>query len=68
MKTLLSVSIVAAVILGSGCAPVQYTKADIDGRYVCDADRMAQVERAAQRAGAEVHWVKCPQVRLRVAS
>ena len=68
MKTLWSMSIVTAAILGSGCAPVQYTKADIDGRYVCDADRMARVERAAQRAGAEVHWVRCPQVRLRVVS
>lgn len=56
----------AALLLLAGCAPIQYTKADVDGRIVCDADKMDQVERVARRQFASVHWVNCPKVTLRV--
>jgi hypothetical protein len=63
-------SVVIAGIAGllslSGCAPVHYTKADIDGRIVCNVDAVAQVEQAAKRNYATVHWVNCPTAKLRV--
>ena len=62
-----SCTIVAAAIL-SACAPAPFTRADIDGRVVCNTDRMDQVERAARRENREVHWVNCPQATLRVVS
>jgi hypothetical protein len=37
----------------------------VDGRIVCNVDRMDQVERAARRENTEVHWVNCPQAVLR---
>ena len=58
---------VAGLVLAAGCAPVQYTKADIDGLVVCNADRMEQVERAARRSFTEVVWVNCPRATLRVS-
>jgi hypothetical protein len=62
----LSIIVVAGVL--SACAPVQYTKADLDGRVVCNTERMDQIERAARRENKEVHWVNCPLATLRVAS
>ncbi|GIK85633.1 MAG: hypothetical protein KJ018_19120 [Burkholderiales bacterium] len=56
----------AALVILAGCAPVHYTKADIDGRVVCNADAMDQVERDARRKFAQVHWVHCPRATLRV--
>lgn len=56
----------AALAFASGCAPVVWTKADIDGRVVCDADRMERVERDAMRSFASVQWLNCPKVTLRV--
>jgi hypothetical protein len=60
-------SIVAAAAL-SACAPPPLARADVDGRVVCNVDRMDQVERAARRENREVHWVHCPQATLRVVS
>ncbi len=57
---------VAGLLLMAGCAPVQYTKADLDGRIVCNVDVMDQVERRAKRNFTEVHWVNCPTATLRV--
>lgn len=64
MKTLVAAGI--AGLLLSGCAPVQYTKADIDGRIVCNADVMDRVEQHARRNFTQVIWVNCPQATLRV--
>lgn len=62
----LSLSVLAAVtIAASGCAPAPLTKADVDGRVVCNADRMDQVEREGRRAFKEVHWINCPPAVLR---
>lgn len=65
MKSLFLLSMVAVTVVGSGCAPAPLTKADVDGRIVCNVDLMDQVERAARREFKEVHWVNCPQAVLR---
>ncbi|HEY6894964.1 MAG TPA: hypothetical protein VLG08_09435 [Casimicrobiaceae bacterium] len=68
MRTLLAASIVIASAAFGGCAPVAYTKADVDGRVVCNTERMDGIERAARREMKEIHWVHCPLATLRVAS
>ena len=65
MKSLVTAGI-AGVLLLSGCAPVQYTKADVDGLIVCNSDVMDQVERNAKRSFSQVIWVRCPTATLRV--
>ena len=65
MKTALALSAIGVAGLLSACASMQYTKADLDGRVVCDTARM---ERAARRENKEVHWVSCPLATLRVVS
>ena len=65
MTRLLSLSIAAVAIVVAGCAPAPLTKAEVDGRIVCNVDRMDQIERAARRENKEVHWVNCPQAVLR---
>jgi hypothetical protein len=56
MKTIMiALSIIAVAGAVAACAPVQLAKADVDGRIVCNADRMDQVERAARRENREVH-------------
>lgn len=55
-----------ATLLLAACAPVQYTKADIDGRVVCNEDLMERVEREARRNATTVQWVNCPRATLRV--
>jgi hypothetical protein len=66
MKSLLPLSLIGAALLLSACASMSMTKADLDGRVVCNVDRMDQVERAARREFKDVHWVHCPQAVLRV--
>ena len=56
----------ASALLASACAPQPFTRADLDGRVVCDADRVDAVERTARRNGSQVQWMHCPTVRLRV--
>ena len=56
--------IIAAAVM-AGCAQASLTRADVDGRIVCNTDRMDQVERAARRENKEVHWLQCPQAVLR---
>lgn len=68
MKTLLALSIALFGTVLCGCASTQYTKADLDGREVCNTDRMDQVERAARREMKEIHWLHCPLATLRVVS
>ena len=65
MKALLASVIVVAVGFMAGCAPQPLTRADVDGKIVCNADRMYQVEQQARREGAQIHWVNCPQAVLR---
>jgi hypothetical protein len=66
MNCLPLLSLAAVALAGAGCAPAPLTKADVDGRIVCNVDRMDQVERAARREFKEVRWVACPQAVLRV--
>jgi hypothetical protein len=68
MNTIMLLSIVAVAAGASACAPAPLTKADVDGRVVCNSDRMEQIERAARRENKDVHWVHCPQATLRVVS
>jgi len=68
MNTLLPPLVVGIVVLVSGCASAPLTKADVDGRVVCNVDRMDQVERAARRTFGEIRWVNCPRATLRVVS
>lgn len=56
----------ASVAVLAGCANAPPTRADLDGRVGCDADRMASVEARAQRDGVGLRWVNCPRVTLRV--
>jgi len=66
MKSLNRAGFAGLVLLLSGCAPVQYTKADLDGRVVCNTDVMEQVEQKARRSFTQVIWVNCPTATLRV--
>lgn len=68
MNTVMLISIVAVAAGVSACAPAPLTKADVDGKVVCNSDRMDQIERAARRENKDVHWVHCPQATLRVVS
>jgi len=56
----------ASVAVLAACAGAPPTRADLDGRVVCDAERMASVEARAQRDGVGLRWVNCPRVMLRV--
>jgi hypothetical protein len=66
MKSIVAAGFAGSLLLLSGCAPVQYTKADIDGRIVCNVDVMDQVEQKARRNFTSVVWVNCPTATLRV--
>jgi len=68
MKTLIALSIVMVAAALAGCAPVELTKADVDGKVVCNPDRMDAVERAARREHKDVIWLHCPRATLRVVS
>jgi hypothetical protein len=63
-RTLLA-GLVSAVLV-AGCAPVQYTKSDVDGMIVCNTDEMDRIDRDAIRRYASVYWVNCPRATLRV--
>lgn len=65
MHKLFALAGIAGVLTIAGCAPVPLTKADVDGRVICNEERMDQVERQARRNNAQVLWVNCPQVVLR---
>ena len=65
MKALLAVGALIAATGLAGCAPQPLTRADVDGKIVCNADRMEQVERQARHNHAELHWVNCPTATLR---
>ena len=44
MQTLLTVAGIVGLALMAGCAPAPLTKADVEGRIVCNVDQMDQVE------------------------
>jgi len=67
MRTLLTLAGVAGIALCAGCAQAPFTKADVDGRIVCDSSRMAKVEQQARLDNKEVRWVNCPTVTLRTS-
>ena len=67
MKALLALAMVVAAFGLAACAPQPLTKADVDGRIVCNADKMDQVERDAIHRNAQLRWVNCPQVTLRAS-
>ena len=60
-------ALAACAALG-GCASPQLAKEDVDGRIVCDVDRMDEVERNARRSFTDLRWVRCPTARLRVVN
>ena len=64
MKRLIYVGLAGLVL--AGCAPVTYTKADLDGKVVCHAEQMDQVERQVRKSFATVMWYNCPRAVLRV--
>jgi hypothetical protein len=66
MTKLLAVAGLASTLLFAGCAPAPMTKADVDGRIVCNDVQMDQVERQAKRTATQVIWVNCPVAVLRV--
>jgi hypothetical protein len=68
MKAVIALPILVVAGVLSACAPARYTKADLDGRVVCNTDRMDQIERAARRENKDVRWVNCPLATLRVVS
>jgi hypothetical protein len=49
------------VLLLSGCTPAPLTRADVEGRIVCNGEQMAEVEREALRRNAKLQWVRCPE-------
>ena len=63
----LPVSLGVLFVVGAlaGCTPAPLTKADVDGKIVCNSDRMDQVERAARKGNWHVQWVNCPPAVLR---
>lgn len=63
MRTLACACAVLGVL--AGCAPLTYTKAEIDGMTVCNVDAMAEVERKAPRPFTEIRWMNCPRATLR---
>ena len=65
MNRIVLAALVAA-LASTGCAPVHYAKADLDGLVVCNPDTMDAVERQARRNFAQVIWVRCPTATLRV--
>ena len=68
MKALV-VSVCALSVLGlAGCAAAPLTRAEVDGKLVCNQDYMDQVERSAHSRMAELHWVNCPKVKLVVVN
>ena len=67
MKPSLAVVTIVVACGLAACAPQPLTKADVDGRIVCNADRMSQIERDALHRNAELHWVHCPEVTLRAS-
>jgi hypothetical protein len=58
---------IAGLFLAAGCAPVSLTKADVEGRIVCNDQQMNQAERQARKINASVQWVNCPQMVLRTS-
>ena len=65
IRNVLLTTMTVATIALTGCAVEPMTKADVDGRIVCNAERIDQVERSARRENKEVHWLHCPQAVLR---
>lgn len=54
------------LLVASGCATRPLVAEDVDGRVVCDQDRMAQIEANARKANTEIRWISCPTATLRV--
>ena len=65
MTQLFVIAGLAGTLLLTGCAQAPLTKAEVDGRIICNEMQMDQVERQAKRNMAQVHWVNCPVVTLR---
>ena len=67
MKALFAIAMLVAMGGLMGCATTQQplTKADVDGRVICNYDRMDEVERKARQQRIEVHWINCPRATLR---
>ncbi len=61
----ITAALIAAALLAA-CASQPLTAEDLDGRVVCDANRMAEVDSAARRQFMDLRWVNCPQATVRV--
>ena len=67
MNSLLALGTIVVACGLAACAPQPLTKSDVDGRIVCNTDRMDQVERDALHRNAQLRWVHCPEVTLRAS-
>ncbi len=65
MTKLLAAAGIAGLVVVAGCATQPLTKAQVDGKIVCNYEVMDQVERQARRNFTELHWVNCPTAVLR---
>jgi hypothetical protein len=61
----ITATVIAAALLAA-CATQPLTAEDLDGRVVCDVNRMAEVDRTARRQFMDLRWVNCPQATVRV--
>ena len=66
MQTLIVSACALSLLCIAGCATAPLTRAQLDGKIVCNKDYMDQVERNAHRQLADVRWVNCPTVQLHV--
>jgi hypothetical protein len=67
MKALFAMAMLVAAGSLMGCAAMQppLTKANVDGRIICNQDRMDELERKARMDGVQLVWVNCPRATLR---
>jgi len=67
MKALFAIAMLVAAGSLMGCATTQQplTKADVDGRVICNYDRMDELDRKARMQGHQLIWMNCPRATLR---
>jgi hypothetical protein len=69
MKALFAVAMLVAAGGLTGCATQQQplTAADVDGRVICNYDRMDELDRKARIQGHQLVWLNCPRATLRAS-
>ncbi|MEO6748144.1 MAG: hypothetical protein ABI294_00980 [Casimicrobiaceae bacterium] len=68
MQTLIVSACALLLLCIASCATAPLTRAQVDGRIVCNKDYMDQVERNARRQMTDLRWVNCPTVQLHVVN